>query len=256
MVTIQQADDRYQVVTDDMVVDSDVVIMATPPLATARILGQLAPLASAALGSVTMTSSVVLQFDAVRNDSSSMESFHSGGWLGAPEENPVIAAGSFVGHKWPHLYCPDRIRAIIRRADLLRMDDDALIAQAIPELEHLLNVRTRRDTLQLHRWESSLPMRQLETAEQIDRAKASLPPSLHLAGIAETVVGVSAAFAAGQRVASSVLAATAPVGQAAFLTACRRSDRLTTTARAASGKNMARAPITTKSIPVTSRVVV
>ncbi len=224
VITIHQAGDRYEVVTDDRVIDADVVIMATPPPTTARILEEVAPRVSAALATVTMTSSAVLQVNAVRSDGSSIESFPSGGWLAAPEENPLIAAGSFVGHKWPHLGCPGRVRVIIRRPDLLSDEDELLIARALDETEQLLNVCTRRDTAQLHRSQSSLPMRAPATAAQIQLAKAALPPSMHLAGTAETVVGVSAAFASGLRAATAVQQeATRTAGRSGGLLSAERS---------------------------------
>jgi oxygen-dependent protoporphyrinogen oxidase len=185
---------------------ADAVVVAVPAPVAGWILAEVSGSASRALGGVATSSSVVLHVDVVPEQQDRLSAFDATGWLAAPEERAAVSAASFVGVKWPHLRCPGRVRAVVRRPDLLAAPDEQLLCVALDELERVLGLHTERHLARLHRWSAALPVRAPGTAARVAEARAQLPRGIELAGTAHAAVGVTAAVTSGRRAAERVVA--------------------------------------------------
>lgn len=195
---------RLTVVTEAGDLAADAVVLAVPPPVAAGLVAGLATDASAALAGIATTTSAVVQVDLPADQAAVLQSFDSGGWLGAPEERPAVSAGSFAGLKWPQLGAPTRLRLVVRRPDLVSGDDHALGNAALAEAGRLLGVTPLAGSIRIHRWADALPVRAPDTAARVAAARAELPPSVRLIGTAAAGVGVSTAVAAGCQAATEV----------------------------------------------------
>jgi oxygen-dependent protoporphyrinogen oxidase len=185
--------------TEQRALSADAVVVAAPPPATAGLVRDVAPPAATALAHVVCGSSAIIHVEVAPEHQERLAALGASGWLGAPEERPAVAAGSFVGLKWPHLGCPGRVRASVRREDLLAGGDDRLMRVALDEIEAVLGVPLLREGTRLHRWDRALPLRTPDAAAQVARARAALPGDVVLVGTAEGGSGVASALMSGRR---------------------------------------------------------
>lgn len=185
---------------------ADAVVVAVPAPVAGRILTEVSGSAATALGGIATSSSAVLHVDVVPEQQGRLSALGATGWLAAPEERAAVSAASFVGVKWPHLGCPGRVRAVVRRPDLLTAPDEQLLCVALDEIERVLGLHTERHQARLRRWSGALPVRAPGTAVRVAEARAHLPAGIELAGTAHAAVGVTAALASGQKAADRVVA--------------------------------------------------
>lgn len=204
----RRADGTITVRSEQGTFEVDALVLAVPAPVAGRLLQDVAPAAASALAQVTYGTSAVVHVEVVPERRDRLVELAASGWLGAPEERPAVAAASFVGLKWPHLRCPGRLRASVRRADLLAADDDRLLQAALDEMERVLGVPLLREQARLHRWTRALPVRTPDAAAQVAHAKGALPGNVVLVGTAEAGSGVASALASGRRGAEAVMAAT------------------------------------------------
>lgn len=202
-----ESDGTFTVTTSSEIFVADHVIVAVPPNIGASLLADLAPKAVDALNGLEMSSSIVVQADAPSSGELPVSPL-AAGWLSAPEDRRVVASGSLVGRKWPHLGSPRRLRAVVRRPDFMGVSDDEVIQAALQDVSSLLGIEIDSGTARLHRWPQSLPIRKPDSGARAERAAQALPPSVHLAGTGAGVVGVSSVLASGRRVADRILHST------------------------------------------------
>lgn len=199
------------------VVHADAVVLAVPPPAARRLLADVAPAAAAGYAGIEVGSMAVVTMvfpDGVTLPDS------SGVLLAAGERRsdgtPFTAkAFTHTSVKWPST--PPRLRASIGRVgetELLRRDDEDLLAAVRADLADLTGVDTPPIEWRLTRWGGGLPqygVGHVAAVEAIERAVREVP-GLAVAGASFRGVGIPAcvdtATAAAERVAAHLLAHT------------------------------------------------
>lgn len=203
---LANADGTFDVRSAEATFVADAVVLAVPAPVAGRILAEISPSAAQLLEGVATSSSAVLHVDVVPEQQDRLATFCAPGWLAAPEEGAAVAAGSFVGTKWPHIQRPGRVRATVRRADLLAASDEHLLRVALDDIERVLGLATVRREARVHRWTGVLPVRGPGTSQRVAGAGELLPRGIELAGTAEATVGVAAVLASGRRAADRIVA--------------------------------------------------
>jgi oxygen-dependent protoporphyrinogen oxidase len=190
------ADGRYELQFDDgTVVRSGSVVLATPAYASAELLKELSPEASAILSSIpyVATATVSLIFDRA----SFPLPLDGSGFVIAPTDNRKITACTWVSSKWPTHSPPDRVllRCFLGRAgheEILQRGDDELCQLAQDELNSILGISAVPLQRRLHRCGRSLPQYNLGHSDKLKalgEAMASLP-GVFLTGAAYRGVGL------------------------------------------------------------------
>ncbi len=205
---------RWLVETDATVTPADAVILATPAVATAQLVGglddDLAALARVDRAGAAM---VALLFGA---DDLRLPPAGTGVLvpLGTPWRDGgtmMTTALTFLDRKWPHLAREGEtlLRVHVGRIDDRRwseMDDDALVARVVEELGLLVGAGAPREVA-VSRWTEGLAQYRVGHAALVERARAAAARvGLHLAGSSYDGVGVPASIASGRAVAREVLA--------------------------------------------------
>lgn len=205
----------WEVDTITTTTPADVVIVATPATAAARLLAaydfrleRLSSIASAGAAMITLSAP---------RDETTLPA-HGTGVL-VPLDSPWFADGSMMitavtllDRKWPRLRRDDDVllRAHVGRIDDERwasMDDEQLTKRVVEELRVLLPRFTTPIASRVQRWPEGLPQYYLGHAQLIADAKeAAASLGLALCGIAYDGVGVPAGIGSGRRAAREALA--------------------------------------------------
>jgi oxygen-dependent protoporphyrinogen oxidase len=195
-------------------VESDAVIVATPPAKAARLLSDVAPTAGAELSTVDTASMAIITL-AYRD----VKLPPGSGLLVATGEGMRVKAVTLSSQKWPGT--PDGrtlLRASVGRVgenvDMQR-DDDDLVALARHELGTLIGVDARPIDARVTRWGGGLPQYAVGHVEKVARIRAAVArvPGLAVCGAAYDGVGVPACIAAARLAADQVLLSAAPASR-------------------------------------------
>ncbi len=189
-------DGRYEMELDDgVILRSGSVVLATPAYASAELLKDLSPEASAILSSIpyVSTATVSLIFDRATFPLP----LDGSGFVIAPTDNRKITACTWVSSKWPTHSPTDRVlvRCFLGRAgheDVLQRGDDELCQLAQDELNSILGISKIPLQRRLHRCGKSLPQYNLGHSEKLralGEAMESLP-GVFLTGAAYRGVGL------------------------------------------------------------------
>jgi oxygen-dependent protoporphyrinogen oxidase len=183
------------------------VILAVPAKPAARLLGEVAPEAGAAVEGLAYAS-VALAGLALP---AGTELPALSGFLVPPGEGTLVKAATFFTRKWPHLAAaggPVIVRASLGRAgeeDRLQFDDAALLARAHRELGELAGVDLPAPAASwIQRWGGALPQYAPGHADRVVAARAALPPGLALAGAAFDGVGIPVCVGSGSQAADEI----------------------------------------------------
>lgn len=195
---------------DADIVEVDAVVLALPSRPAARLLrtaGEPAAepvgvldYASTALVGLAYPESVVLP--------------ERSGFLVPATEGTTIKAATLFTRKWRHLRergGPVPVRASVGRygdEHVLRYTDRELLRRAHQEVSDALGIRLP-DPVDGHvqRWGGALPQYAPGHVERVAHARASLPPTLRLAGAGYDGVGIPACVRSGQTAADEVVPA-------------------------------------------------
>jgi oxygen-dependent protoporphyrinogen oxidase len=90
---------------------------------------------------------------------------------------------------------------------VLHLSDDAIVARARFEVEHLLGARGDPKLTRIERWDHAMPQYHVGHVARVTRIDAAVArhPGLALAGAAYTGVGIPQVIASGQRAAATCL---------------------------------------------------
>jgi oxygen-dependent protoporphyrinogen oxidase len=195
--------------------DVAAVVLAVPAPAARRLLGEVAPAASAAFGRIEVASMAVvalaLPADAVLPPA-------SGVLIAAGERHadgtPFTAkAFTFSSRKWPHL--ADAGLVVVRgsvgrfgEVDVLHRDDADLVGAVRADLAELTGITAGPVDAVVTRWSGGLPqygVGHIDAVATIERAVGELP-GLAVAGATLHGVGLPACVATGRAAAGRVAA--------------------------------------------------
>jgi oxygen-dependent protoporphyrinogen oxidase len=195
----------------DLVGEAEIVILATPAFATAELLDDFLPEASAWLRKIphVSTSTVALGFDSA----SVGRSLAGHGYVIPRVENRPALACTFVSSKWGHRAPEGKslVRAFIGRAGqegIADLDDAALVDLARDELRKTLDIEVEPEFSLVTRWPQGMPqytLGHLDRVAAIDRAIESVC-GLEVAGNAYRGVGIPDCIASGEAAAERVVA--------------------------------------------------
>ncbi|GAB3590083.1 protoporphyrinogen oxidase [Angustibacter peucedani] len=199
--------------TDEVVLDADAVVLATPAAPTARLLRDVAPAAARALGEVEHASVALVTFVLDRTTATGLT---GSGVLVPPVDGRYAKAATFSSTKWGWVDDAATDRVVVRASvgrhggiEDLQLPDDEVARRVLADLRELPGV-TLSDPLevQVTRWGGGLPQYAVGHLDRVARALADVErhPGLALAGAAYEGVGIPACVASGRRAASAVIA--------------------------------------------------
>ena len=203
--------------TRPVVHEADAVVLATPAVPTARLLGDHAPRAALALGSIEYASMAVIT---LALPTSAVATLPGSGFLVPAVEGRTIKAATFSAAKWRWVADASDdvtlLRASIGRAgevESLQRDDEDLVRVALAEVGEALGT-TLPDPVDSHvrRWGGGLPQYDLGHTDRVAAARADVAPlpGLELVGAAYDGVGIAAVLDGASRTASTILDALPP----------------------------------------------
>ena len=195
---------------------ADAVVLATPAVATSRLLTAHAPAAARELGDIPYASMAIVTL-AIGVDDAQDAARHlpGSGFLVPATEGRTIKASTFTSSKWGWVAqaADDLVflRASVGRygetSDLQRPDNE-LEALAVAEVSEALgHPLSRLVDAHVQRWGGALPQYTVGHVDRVARIRAGVAslPGLEVAGAAYDGVGIPACVASGRAAAEAVL---------------------------------------------------
>ena len=188
------------------------VVLATPAVATARLLAATSPEAAAEIGAIESASVAVVTlafpFDAVAGLSD------RSGFLVPPVERRSIKASTFSFAKWDWVRVAGGDHAIVRTSlgrvgeeRTLQGTDESLVARSLIDLSELAGITSAPVDTHVQRWGGGLPQYAVGHLERVARVRAALPVGLAVCGAWCDGVGIPAVIASARRAAADVVGA-------------------------------------------------
>jgi len=212
-VTVRELDrtvDGFRLVTGPVpapeVLHADAVVLAVPAPPAARLLRDVAPAASVALGTVDYASTALVRLAYAPGTQLPAGS----GLLVPADQGYVVKALTYSGQKWAHLADgPVLVRASVGRygdVAVLQRDDDDLVALVAGEVAALTGVTAAPLDTDVTRWGGALPQYAVGHADLVDRVRTSVAdvPGLAVCGATYGGVGIPACVRSGRAAAAQV----------------------------------------------------
>lgn len=213
---IERSDDSWRLIVGPAhqlhTVDADLLVVATPGSATARLLSDVAPEAAFALADLDYASVAIVSF--VLDGGTALGDDRSG-FLVPPVEGTTIKAATCATNKWQWTRDAANGRVVIRTSvgrageTLLLHHDDATVAEmALADLRSIAG-SDLGDVVASHvqRWGGALPQYEVGHADlvaTVERAVATVP-GLEVCGAAYHGMGIPAVIASAQAAARRLL---------------------------------------------------
>ncbi|MCE2433738.1 MAG: protoporphyrinogen oxidase [Candidatus Latescibacteria bacterium] len=159
---VRKTDGGFEVVAGDEVIETDVVVMATPAYVSADLVADFAPDLSLLLRGVRYVSTATVSLGYRKRDVEGQHDFEGFGFLSPKHEGRRITACTWVSTKL-NFRAPDDgvlVRTFVGgagREDLVDLDDEALIAQSREELEDLMGLTADPVFARIFRWQRGRP---------------------------------------------------------------------------------------------------
>lgn len=197
--------DGRRLIVEDGEVPADAVLLALPAPAASTLLGRSAGEAAAELARIRFSSSAVVRLDyapgAVR--------FPEGasGFLVPAEEPGIVAAGTFVGQKWPHQGLDHPVvRAIVTGPSGAGLSEEDLLEGVVRDVGRVVGAGSRPERLRLRRWPHALPIYAPGHRELVRRVRDELlPEGLAVAGASLEGVGLPDCIRTGRDAAARLV---------------------------------------------------
>jgi protoporphyrinogen/coproporphyrinogen III oxidase len=210
VTALARRDAGWRVETAEGPLDADQVVLALPAGPTARLLGDVAPLAAEALAGLDTASVAVIALAYDHGDVTDLP--EGSGFLVPRSEGRLVKAATWSSRKWRHLASAERflLRASVGRVDDdrgLDLDDDALAARVDEEVREATGIRGPAREHRVVRWPHALPqydVGHLARVARIQDAVRSAGPGLHIGGAALDGVGLPARVRDARRLADAV----------------------------------------------------
>ncbi len=206
-------------------VRADRVVLATPAAPTARLLGDLAPVAAAELASVEYASMAVVTLAFSAASLAGLGETRSSGFLVPPVDGRRIKASTFSFAKWRWVReggrgVLDGQDVLVLRTSLgrhreeasLQATDDELVAMSVADLATATGVRAHPVDSQVQRWGGGLPQYAVGHLDRVARIRSSVAtvPGLAVCGAAYDGVGIPAVIASAYLAADAIGTADRP----------------------------------------------
>jgi oxygen-dependent protoporphyrinogen oxidase len=205
-VGLSRAEAGYRVaLSSGEEVETDLVVLATPPSVTASLLKSLSTPAAQLLSSIESVpvATVFLMYSPSRVTLPSAT-----GFLVPRRDARLMVGCTFLSQKWPHLDGDGRtvIRCAVGRdgsSSWQDLDDGQLVRAVRAELQEATGIGEDPEAVAVHRHCDGMPQYRVGHKERVDAIEASLValPGLALAGAAYHGVGLPACIASGRRAA-------------------------------------------------------
>ncbi len=201
---------------------ADVVVLATPAAAAARLLADLAPAAAAELATVESADVAVVTFAVRATEAGALLELGSSGFLVPPGEQRAIKASTWSFAKWGWVRDagrgagPDGEDLLLLRTSLgrhreraLKLSDHLLVAASLSDLAAATGVRLDPVAAHVQRWPAGLPQYAVGHLDLVARIRAGVEavPGLAVAGAAYDGVGIPAVISSARRAAAQVRSA-------------------------------------------------
>ena len=202
---VRRRDDWWTLDTEAGSFDCDALVLAVPPPALAQITASALPQVATAAGSLDVSHPAVVAL-ALRRDTVLPD---ASGVLVATDAGLRAKAFTFSSRKWNHLdEGVHYLRASFgRHGGPSSPDAQALVAQALADLETITGVRAEPIDQQVRVWSPGIPQYQVGHRDVVAEAMAALPESVALAGAWIDGVGVPACVASGAAAAERIVGA-------------------------------------------------
>ncbi len=207
------ADGRWRLTgegIDEATAVADEVVIATPAAAAARLIAGVDAGLSAELAGIDHAGSCIVSLGFARDRVA--HPLDAAGMVIPRRSGRGILAVSFSSSKFPGRAPPGCVllRVFLGGAldpGVLHLSDDAIVARARFEVEHLLGARGHPKLTRIERWDHAMPQYHVGHVERVARIDAAVArhQGLALAGAAYTGVGIPQVIASGQRAATRCL---------------------------------------------------
>ncbi|MFD3511554.1 protoporphyrinogen oxidase [Streptomyces sp. NPDC058657] len=205
-------DGRWQIRTDESVVEADGVVLAAPAWSASALLADESPAAAAELSGVEYASMALVTMAFARKDVEAVLPAGSG-FLVPPVDGHTIKASTFSTRKWGWVdaHAPDLfvLRTSVGRygeEEHLHREDTDLVDVSLRDLGEATGLAARPVETRVTRWIGGLPqypVGHLDRVARIRQAVAELP-GLRVCGAAYDGVGIPACVGSGQRAAAEI----------------------------------------------------
>jgi oxygen-dependent protoporphyrinogen oxidase len=190
------------------------VILACGATATARLLGPIAPGASAQLKAIPLGSTTVITFGWPRSAFSEPPVGH--GHLEAGPDRAPISGVTISSNKWPRRAPADKValRAFVpdRVGPIASAPETELLKAVVGHVSRIYRVNGQPEMVQIQRWDACMPKYVVGHPQRVAQVAAELAalPGLVVAGSALHGVGVPDCVADGRRAARKLADPEAP----------------------------------------------
>jgi oxygen-dependent protoporphyrinogen oxidase len=197
-------------------VEADAVVIATPAVAAARLLSEVAPVAALELARIEYASMAIVTLAFVATD---FPPIPGSGFLVPPVDGHRIKAATFSHQKWNWVGqagAGDGPGTVVMRCSLgrhreeadLQVDDDALVAAALDDLRAATGLSAVPVDSHVQRWGGGLPQYAVGHLDRVATVRADLDrlPGLAVCGAAYDGLGIPACIASARRAADKVVA--------------------------------------------------
>jgi oxygen-dependent protoporphyrinogen oxidase len=207
---LRRVEGGWRLVTDgDRVLDADAVVLATPAMASARLLATEAPVASAELSAVEYADMAIITMAFRQADVAALP--EGSGFLVPPVERRVIKAATFSSRKWAWAGEGELFvlrTSIGRHGDTaeLAKDDDDLVRLARRDLEEMAGLGASPVATRVTRWTDGLPQYAVGHVDRVARIREHVGklPGLAVCGAVFDGVGIPACISSARAAATSV----------------------------------------------------
>ncbi|MBS43094.1 MAG: protoporphyrinogen oxidase [Nocardioides sp.] len=196
--------------------EADVVVLATPPPAAARLLAGVAPAAAADLGEVESASMAVVTFAYPAAVLEPVAGAVGSGFLVPPVDGRAIKASTFSFTKWAWVREAGAAEGVVhlrtslgrhREETALQVDDAELVRRSRADLRAATGLDAEPVDTHVQRWGGGLPQHAVGHADRVARVRAAVAavPGLAVCGAAYDGVGIPAVVGSAEAAVASVL---------------------------------------------------
>jgi protoporphyrinogen/coproporphyrinogen III oxidase len=210
----------WEVVVEGRVIAADVVVVALPAPAAARLLRREVPGAAAELAGVEYASMALCTLAFRRADVRRVP--EGSGFLVPSVDGHTIKASTFASNKWAWIAAQDPDLFILRTSigryeeerGLARADSE-LLDLSLLDLREAIGLTARPVAARVSRWEDGLPQYPVGHPDRVARIRTAVGklPGLAVCGAAYDGVGIPACVAAAHRAADQTLVRAGGTGE-------------------------------------------